>query len=162
MERTRLSHCKRNSRTEVTHPSLVLSVLLLTRRTRPHQEKQEAGEQIRQNNKSTVPSNWQEEWPGTVLGEPCGTVLLEHLLLQGKGREGFHVFWASSVPVFVRHPGPHLQGESGHFLASMKEGSEAYRAWLVSSAGSSQAGTGTRLCLPSKASTGCIFHPSIS
>ena len=120
MERTRLSRCERNLRTEVTHPSLVLSVLLLTKRTRPHQEKQEAGEQIGQNNKSTVPSNWQEAWPGAVPGETCGVVPLNHLLLQGKRRKGLHIFWASSVPVFAYDPGPHLQGGSGHFLASVK------------------------------------------
>lgn len=47
-------------RTEVTHPGLFLSLLLLTERTPPHQEKQEAGDQIGQNNSFTVRRYWQE------------------------------------------------------------------------------------------------------
>lgn len=87
VERARLSCCRRSQRSAVTHPGPFLSLLLLTERTTPHHEKQEAGEQICQNNRSTVPSDWPEAQP---LPPPSG--LLPGRKHQLQGRVG-RVLW---------------------------------------------------------------------
>lgn len=56
-------------------------------------------------------------WPWAVLGESFSVVLLTCSVLDGKGWKGTHVYWAPTVPVFVRDLGPHLESGHGNFLA---------------------------------------------
>lgn len=120
VERASLSRCRRNEGTEVTHPGLFLSLLLLTERTPTHQEKQEAGYQIRQNNSSTVLSDWQEAQP---LLCPRASGLDRNSQPQGSaGHAAGSLGWALWLVLSNQPPGH--PGQPARSLGSGEHGAE--------------------------------------
>lgn len=158
--------------------------LLLLERTPPHQEKQEAGYQIRQNNNPTVPSDWQEAQPLLCPGASClegnsqplgvghapGSLGWALWLVpsnrppghQGRPRiwraRSALAYWAPLCHCLFTIPVPYLEGGSWFPWRKGKQwGSES---WPLCSARASWAGTGSWLCLLSKPSIWCLFSSS--
>lgn len=111
-------------------------------------------------------NSWPQGRVGHATDSPLGELLTSHSatlnsLLRPriwKARKRIPVYWASTTPVLVHDPSQSHGWKVGHNFHGINEDREAQRAWVICAARTSQSGTGTSFCLPTKPSIQCIFH----